>query len=293
MYVCRMTEILGTSHEIVLGETTLRYHESGPADGPAVVFVHGLLVNSQLWRKVVPPLAAAGLRCIAVDLPLGSHDIPTPKADLTPPGLAALIADFLDGLDLRDVTLVANDTGGALTQIVMTTRPERIGRVVLTNCDCFERFFPPLFAPLVATARVPGAIWLLVQLMRPAFTWRLPIAYGWLAKRAIDKPTMHNYLRPIQKQRGIRRDTGRVLRGVHRRHTLKAAELLPGFAKPVLLVWGSDDRVFPLAYGQRLAATLPDAELVPVADAYTFVPEDQPEALVDAVLRFVAQRAVA
>ena len=219
--------------------------------------------------------------------------MPAPKADLTPPGLAALIGDFLDALDLRDVTIVANDTGGALTQILMTTRPERLARVVLTNCDCFERFFPPLFTPLVGAARIPGALWTLVQLMRPRFTWRLPIAYGWLAKRPIDIAAMRTYLRPIQKKHGIRRDTARVLRGVHRKHTLRAAELLPSFDKPVLLVWASDDRVFPLAYGERLAALLPAARLVPVADSYTFVPEDQPQALVDAVLRFVEQPAAA
>jgi pimeloyl-ACP methyl ester carboxylesterase len=288
-----MTSALGRSGDVVVDGTTLRYHESGPADGPVVVFIHGLLVNAQLWRQVVAPLARAGLRCVAVDLPLGSHDIPAPQADLTPPGLAALIAGFLDTLDLRDVTLVANDTGGALTQLVMTTRPERIQRVVLTNCDCFERFFPPLFAPLVAAARVPGAIWLLVQLMRPPFTWRLPIAFGWLSKRPIDKATMRNYLRPVQKKHAIRRDVARVLRGVNRRHTLAAAELLPAFDKPVLLVWATEDRVFPLAYGERLAALLPDAQLVPVADSYTFVPEDQPQALVDAVLRFVGQPAAA
>lgn len=293
MYVMGMTQSVGTLRELDLATMTVRFYEAGPADGPVVVFVHGLLVNAQLWRKVVPPLAAAGLRCIAVDWPLGSHEIAAGAADLTPPGLAALIAEFLDALELTDVTVIGNDTGGALVQILMTTSPQRIGRVVLTNCDCFERFFPPLFAPLVAMAHLPGAIWMLVQLMRPSFTWRLPIAYGWLAKRPIDKPAMRAYLRPVQKKRAIRRDTGRVLRGVNRKHTLTAAELLPQFEKPVLLVWGTEDRVFPLSYGQRLASTLPNAELVSVADSYTFVPEDRPDALVEAVLRFVGQPAAA
>jgi pimeloyl-ACP methyl ester carboxylesterase len=288
-----MTEPLGVAHEVELSTATLRYYEAGPADGPVLVFVHGLLVNARLWRKVVPALAVSGLRCISVDWPLGSHDIPAPRADLTPPGLAALIAEFLDGLDLSDVTVIANDTGGALTQLLITSRPERVGRVVLTNCDCFERFFPPLFAPLVALAHIPGALWVLVQLMRPSFSWRLPIAYGWLARRPIDKPTMRAYVRPVQKQRAIRRDTARVLRGVHRKHTEKAAQLLPGFDKPTLLVWATADRVFPLSYGQRLAEVLPRAQLVSVDDSYTFVPEDQPQALIDAVLRFVGQPAAA
>ena len=288
-----MSESLGTERTLDLGPATVRWYDSGPADGPVLVFVHGLLVNARLWRKVVPPLAAAGYRCITVDWPLGSHDIAAPSADLTPPGIAGLVGRFLAALELHDVTIVANDTGGAITQILVTTDPQRVSRVVLTNCDCFERFFPPLFAPLVALAHLPGAIWLLVQLMRPSFTWRLPIAYGWLAKRAIDKATMRAYVRPVQKDHAVRRDVARVLRGVDRKHTVRAAELLPAFDKPVLLVWAADDRVFPLSYGERLAATLPNAQLVPVADSYTFVPEDQPEALVDAVLRFVGQPAAA
>ena len=135
---------LGTPRDVTLSHATVRCFESGPSDGPVVVFVHGLLVNADLWQHVVPRLAAAGLRCIAVDWPLGSHEIPAPDADLTPPGVADLVAELLEVLDLRDVTVVGNDSGGAITQILMTRRPERIGRVVLTPSDSFERFFPPL-----------------------------------------------------------------------------------------------------------------------------------------------------
>jgi len=294
MYVFCMTQVLGTSRDVQVGSTTVRCYESGPANGPVVVFVHGVLVNAQLWRKIVAPLAQRGLRCIAVDWPLGSHEIPAPRdADLSPPALAALIADFLDVLDLRDVTIVANDTGGALTQLVMTSRPERIGRVVLTNCDCFERFFPPLFAPLIAMARVPGAVWLLAQLMRPRFAQRLPIAYGWLAKAPIDDEAMRSYLGPTRRSRAIRRDVARVLRAVDKRHTLAAADKLPSFDKPVLLAWARDDRVFPLRFGQKLAELLPDATLVAIDDSYTFVSEDRPDELARLVVEFVAAHAAA
>src|SRR5690349_2709607 len=128
MYVARMTpitrpETLGVVHEIDLGSATVRYFENGAIEGRVVVFVHGLLVNADLWRHIVPAAVEAGLHTYAVDWPLGSHAIPVPDADLTPTGLADLIAEFLDRLDLTDVTIVANDTGGALTQILMTRRP--------------------------------------------------------------------------------------------------------------------------------------------------------------------------
>ena len=108
-------------HEIELTPGTIRYRDVGR--GEPIVFVHGLLVNGDLWRKVVPPLARS-FRCIVPDLPLGSHvTAMRPDADLTPPGLARLIADLLAALDLRDVTLVGNDTGGALCQLVATRPP--------------------------------------------------------------------------------------------------------------------------------------------------------------------------
>lgn len=279
-------DALGTQHEVSLGHATLRYFEAGPSDGPVVVFVHGLLVNADLWQHVVPGLASAGFRTFAVDWPLGSHQVPTPDADLTPPGVAALIAEFLVALDLSDVTLVANDTGGALTQIAMTRHPERIGRVVLTPADSFERFFPPLFAYLPTLARIPGSLWLLAQTLRPTWAQRLPIGFGWLAKRPMGKAVTDSFLVPSRTSREIRRDLARFVSTVHRRHTLAAAEELPAFDRPVLLAWASEERHFPLSLAQRLAEVLPDARIVAIEDSYTFVPLDQPDVLTGLIADF-------
>src|SRR3954454_18378020 len=123
-----ISEALGEQHEVNLPQGTIRYRDRG--QGPPIVFVHGALVNGDLWRKVVPELAK-DFRCVTPDLPLGSHEIPMPaNADLSPPAVAKLIADFLAALDLTDVTLVGNDTGGAMCQLVVTSHPERIGRLV-------------------------------------------------------------------------------------------------------------------------------------------------------------------
>ncbi len=297
MYVWPMTPsarpaALGESRELTLDSGTLRYFESGPPDGPAVVLVHGLLVNADLWRQVVPGLADAGFHTYAVDWPLGSHEHPMPDADLTPPGVADLIAAFMDRLDLQDVTVVANDTGGALTQILMTRHPERIGRVVLTPSDSFERFFPPMFALLPRLAKVPGGTWLLVQALRLRFVQRLPIGFGLLTKRPIPRDTVDSYVLPSRRDGAIRRDLGAFLRTVHKRHTLTAAEQLPAFPHPVLLAWATEDKLFPLSLAERLAGRLPHATIVPIADSLTFVPEDQPAELVRLVTEF-AGRSVA
>lgn len=276
-------------NEIELSAGTIRYRDTG--QGPPIVFVHGLLVDGTLWRKVVPPLEGR-FRCIVPDLPLGSHTIPAhPTADLTPPGLAKLIGELLDALDLNEATIVANDTGGALTQILMTTRSDRIGRVVLTPCDSFDNFFPPMFRPLQWLARVPGGVNAAIQPLRIPALRRLPVAFGWLAKRPIPVEVTTGWLRPCQTDARIRRDTRKVLRGVDPRHTNAAAERLPQFAKPVLITWAPEDRVFPIEHARKLAALLPNARIEEVPDSYTFVPEDQPQRLADLIAGFAAARA--
>src|SRR3954465_7201855 len=188
-----ISDALGTPASVDLPAGRINYRERGT--GRPVVFVHGLLVNGDLWRKVVPQVAEAGFRCITPDWPLGSHEVAMrPDADLSPAGLAATLAAFLDALDLDDVVLVANDTGGALTQLVMTRHPDRIGGVVLTNCDAFERFFPPLFRYLQWLPRIPGAVPLMAQSMRLRLVRQLPNAFGSLTHRAIDADAMASYV---------------------------------------------------------------------------------------------------
>jgi pimeloyl-ACP methyl ester carboxylesterase len=260
-----------------LSQGPVRVRESG--EGPPIVFVHGLLVDGRLWDDVVAQLSGHA-RCIVPDLPLGSHrQAMHPDADLTPYGLARLIADVLEELDLRDVTLVANDTGGALSQIVVTRHPERVGRLVLTPCDAFENFLPPMLRPLqYIGGYVPGALAVVGQAMRSKALATSPLGFGPLALR--HRPELYlSWLEPVRSDRAVRRDLRKVLRGIRPRYTLEAAELLPGFRKPTLIAWADRDRMFPRAHAERLAELLPDARLETVADSRTFVPLDQPGSL--------------
>jgi pimeloyl-ACP methyl ester carboxylesterase len=297
MYV-RMTTTsaahpLGEAKELRLPQGTIRYREVGDPAHPPVVFVHGLLVNGLLWRKVVPQLAGE-LRCIVPDWPLGSHDVPlNAGTDVSPGGVARLIADFLAALDLADVTLVANDSGGAISQLLVTRHPERIGRLVLTSCDAYDNFLPPLFRYLQLLARVPGGAVVGMQMLRVRALRRLPIAFGWLVKRPIERAVEDAYVAPILRDAGIRRDTTAFLRGIDKRDTLAAAEQFGAFDKPVLVAWAAEDKVFPLRYGERLAAAFPNARLETIADSRTFVPEDQPERLAQLIAAFVREPAAA
>jgi len=280
---------LGELKEVALSAGTLRYRERGRGD--PVVFVHGALVNGDLWRDVVP-LLSDRYRCITPDWPLGSHEIAmAPDADLSPPGLARIIVSFLDALGIEKATLVGNDTGGALCQFVATDHPSRVSRLVLTDCDAFDIFPPRMFAYLKWSARIPGAIYLTAQSMRLRSNRRLPIAFGWLSKRRIPNEISDAYVRPITSDAGVRRDATKLLKGLDPKYTIAAAGKLAALDVPVLIAWARKDRFFPYRHAERLAQLIPNARLEPIEDSLTFVPEDQPERLAGLIGAFLESTA--
>lgn len=256
----------------------------GSPPTPVVLFVHGLLVDGSLWRKVVPRLD--GLRCVVPTLPLGSHRQPMrDRSALTPIGVADLLAEFMERLELTDVTIVANDTGGAITQLLLTRNPERVARVVFTPCDAFENFLPPAFKPLqwMAKARLLGAA---LQGMRIKPLRPTPLAYGLLTKRPIPAEVLEGWVRPALSSRDVRRDVTYFTRHIDKGLTLDAAAKLGAFDRPVLFAWSAEDRFFKISFAERLAAVFPHARVEPIADAWTFLPEDQPEVLAKLIAEF-------
>jgi len=276
--------------EVRLPQGSIRYREMGT--GEPIVLVHGLLTNGELWREVAPRLAA-DFRVLVPDWPLGSHEIPLDAgADLSPLGLAQIIADFLSALKLEGVTLVGNDTGGALCQLVAIHHPERLGRLVLTPCDAYENFLPPAFRPLQAAARIPGSIFGILQSLRAPAARRAPLAYGWVTKRADDALT-RAWIAPALSSKAIRREIASILKGISDRYTLEAAQRFAEFTKPVLIAWAPEDRFFKLRYGERMAREFPNARLELIEDSYTFVPIDQPERTAELIAAFAREPALA
>lgn len=271
--------------EVGLPAGTISYRESG--SGPPIVFAHGLLVDGTLWRKVTP-LLGERFRCLVPDLPLGSHrQAMNPTADLSPPGVARILADFMAALDLEEVTLVGNDTGGAICQLVATRHPERLGRLVLTPCDAYENFLPPFFRPLQYAAKVPGLLTAFMQPARFGAVQRSPLVFGMLISRdSMDPEVIDSWLRPYLSDAGVRRDAIKFLKAISNKYTLEAAERLREFERPALIAWAPDDRFFKLRYGERLAEAIPNARLVRIEDSRTFVSEDQPERLAREIADF-------
>ena len=259
----------------------MRYHDRG--SGSCVLLVHGLFVNGTVWEPLVR-LLEGHVRCVIPDLPLGAHTLPMNGADLSPPALAAMLAEFIERLQLTDVTVVGNDTGGALCQILCAHHPDVVDRLVLTNCDAFEHFPPAVFRPIEAAgASVPGLIAGLDLLLRMPWFRRAALTAVPVTIRPLPDDVLATWFAPLRNSR-IRAALQTVLQGISARHTVEAAEQLAHFPRPALIAWGARDRFFPLSDAARLTQTLPRARLEVIDNARTYVQFDQPRRLADLVL---------
>ncbi|GAA2848275.1 oxidoreductase [Actinoplanes cyaneus] len=259
---------------VTLSAGTVEYDDSGY--GPILVFLTGIFANTTLWRHVVADLGRDH-RCIVLEVPLGGHRVPMDAdADLSSPGLARLVAEFLDVLDLRDVTLVGCDWGGAQL-VVAHGLGERLARLVLLPQESFENFPPGLPGKvLYQSSRIPGATFLALQTLRIRGLRRSPMNFGLMSKRPIPDDILDAWLRPSLTSRLIRRDLLKYLRTTRAAEYLDAAALLTTFDRPALVLWAPESTMMRPENGARLAKALPRGRLVEVPDSYTLMPEDQP-----------------
>jgi pimeloyl-ACP methyl ester carboxylesterase len=272
-----------------LPQGTLAYRAAGPDAGRAVVFVHGLLADGRLWEPVAERLAAEGVRSYAPTLPLGAHQTPmNPGADLSPPGIATLVTDFLTALDLSDGTLVGNDTGGAICQVMLGGDTSRIGAAVLTNCDAFGTFPPRFLAPLFHALRHPWLVAWIAPALRSERVRHSPLGYGLLTSAPLDGELTRDWVRPLGS-RAIRRDLAALARGVHPRVLLDAASRFGQFTGPVRILWGDADPLFRLALGRQLSEAFPHASLATVPGGRTFLPLEHPDEVVGEILAAVRE----
>ncbi|MFG2123460.1 alpha/beta fold hydrolase [Streptomyces sp. NPDC048710] len=273
--------------QIELSAGTIDYEDSG-GEGPVVVLVHGLGFDESVWSEVVADLRP-DFRVLVPVLPVGSHRRPMhPDADLSAHGIARLLAEFLDRLDLRDVTLVQNDTGTA--QLLVGVRDERIARLVLTSCEALDNYPPGTQGRLLHRAsKVPGGLFLLIQSFRFPFLARMETSLGGMAKKPLPKELIARWYGPLLTSRDIRRDFAKFCREVDPECYVEAAGNLPSFTRPALVAWGAEDRMMPPATGRRLAELLPDARYVEIPDARTLVQLDNPAALTAEIRRFVKE----
>jgi pimeloyl-ACP methyl ester carboxylesterase len=278
---------LGTAKALELEEGTLEYFERG--NGPTLLLTHGWLSNANLWRKVVEILHPR-FRCIALDLPLGSHRTPmAPDADLSPAGIASLISAVADRLDLEEATLVGNDSGGAYSQIALASRErridERISKLALTSCETpFDEWPPRPFDGLPAAAADPKALGSLLAALEDPAVRSLPAAYGLLIKHPTAPEASDSYALPASRDPDVLRDVAKAMASASTAVVRTAAEaLIATWEDPVRLIWSDEDVVFPIEHAERYAEALADASLVRIGSSYSFTPEDQPTAVAAAI----------
>jgi pimeloyl-ACP methyl ester carboxylesterase len=276
---------LGEPRELDLQHGRLRYFDVGA--GEAIFFVHGAFVNANVWRKLFPLLSPT-FRCVAPDLPFGSHALAMRRdADLSERGIVSLIADAIEALGLEDVILVGMDTGGAVCQFAVTQRPERIGRLVLCSCDYRDNFPPRRFYHL----KLLPYIWPVAPFVFAPFRLRAvrraPNGFGPLTKRPVERAVEDSWALPSLESRAIARDVAKACRIFDKRRLNETADRLRAFERPALIAWSADDKVFPPSHARALADDLPNARLAWIDDSRTLSMEEQPEALADAIAEFV------
>jgi pimeloyl-ACP methyl ester carboxylesterase len=272
-----------TTQQVRVDGVDIAYTDTG--SGPTILFVHGVYVTGALWNDVVSELGG-GFRCVVPTWPLGAHSTPTGGADIGAEATARRIVHFIEALDLRDVTVVANDTGGGLVLTALgdaTLDKSRIGRLVLTNCDSYEHFPPGSFAHIVQLCRlsstVGGAILRLLA-TGPGQSFFLKA----VCRNAPAAPERRrDIFGAFATSSGARRDAVRVTASLDPALTLRAAPAIEAFDKPVTLVWGAADRLFPLDHARRLLNAFPQATLDEVPESSTFVMLDAPRELAAAI----------
>jgi pimeloyl-ACP methyl ester carboxylesterase len=273
--------------ELELTAGTIEYEDSG-GDGPVLVLLGGLVMDGAVWDPLVERLRG-DFRCVVPTLPLGAHRKPMRRdADLSLQGFAGIVRELLERLELDDVTLVQNDHAAAI--VLAAENPARVARLVISSCEAFENYPPGLPGKNVrATAFVPGGIYLTMNAMRVRALRRLPIAFGWMAKHPLPDELLDRWFAPLQTQAAVRRDFRKYVTGGRRRQMVEVCERLREFTRPALVVWTPEDKVQRPEHGRRFAELLADARLVEIADSYTLIMRDQPEAFARAIREFVRE----
>jgi pimeloyl-ACP methyl ester carboxylesterase len=277
--------------QLELSVGVIDYEDTG-GEGPLLVLLGGLAMDGSVWDPLVEDLRVDH-RCIVPTLPLGAHRQPMRRdADLTLAGFGRIVGELLERLDLRAVTLVQNDHAAAL--VLAGENPERVARLVISSCEAFENYPPGLPGKnMRVTALLPGGIFLAMNALRLRALRRTPIAFGWMAKRPLPDELLDRWLRPLQTQKGVRRDLRKYAISARRRQMREVCERLRAFTRPALVVWTPEDRVQRPEHGRRLAELLPDARLIEIRDSYTLIMRDQPQAFASAIREFVRDTASA
>ena len=253
----------------------ISYTERG--NGPAALFVHGVLLNGYLWRHQLQHLSDVR-RCIALDLLAHGDTQIAPDQDVSVTANARMLGEFLDALDIAQVDLVGNDSGGGIAQIFAATQPHRVRSLTLTNCDTHDNWPPEAFKPVLALSAAGGLRGLLEAMLTDKNAYRAEQALGpaYEHPQQVSDETIDIYLQPHVRSGQRTRDLERFVAGFDPIHTLRIEGGLRALHAPTLVAWGTDDVYFDVKWSQWLADTIPGTRRrVEFDGARIFFPEER------------------
>jgi len=262
-------------HSVLTPSGRISYLEQG--EGPVALFVHGVLLNGHLWRHQLAHLSTLR-RCIAVDLLAHGDTEIDPDQDVSVTANAGMLEEFLDALDIQQVDVVGNDSGGGIAQILAASHPERVRSLTLTDCDAHDNWPPEAFKPFLAMAAAGGLRGTLEALLADKAAYRSPQALGpaYEHPERVGDDTIEQYLRPLVRTAQRTRDLQRFLAAFDNAHTRAVEACLRKLGAPTLIVWGTDDVYFDVKWSRWLAETIPGTRRrLELTGARLFFPEER------------------
>jgi pimeloyl-ACP methyl ester carboxylesterase len=266
---------LATQHSVQTASGRISYTQQGA--GPVALFVHGVLLNGHLWRHQLAHLSTLR-RCIAVDLLAHGDTEIAPDQDVSVTANAKMLKEFLDALNIDQVDLVGNDSGGGIAQIFAALHPQHLRSLTLTNCDAHDNWPPEPFKPFLAMAAAGGLRGTLDAMLSDKSVYRSPQALGpaYEHPERLADDSIERYLRPLVRTETRTRDLQRFLAAFDNQHTLAVEAQLKTLKVPTLIVWGTDDVYFDVKWSHWLADSIPGTRRrVEFKDARIFFPEER------------------
>lgn len=264
-----------TRHSVATASGRISYVEQGT--GPVALFVHGVLLNSHLWRHQLAELSDVR-RCIAVDLLAHGDTSIAPDQDVSVTANADMLEEFLDALGIEQVDLVGNDSGGGIAQIFAALHPQRVRSFTLTNCDTHDNWPPEAFKPFLAMAAAGGLRGALDAMLADKNVYRSPQALGpaYEHPERLTDDSIETYLRPLVASEQRTRDLQRFLAAFDNKHTLAIETKLKTLQAPTLIAWGTDDIYFDVKWSHWLADAIPGTRgRIEFEGARIFFPEER------------------
>jgi pimeloyl-ACP methyl ester carboxylesterase len=275
VFVMEPNRSLSTKHSVQTASGRISFTEQGT--GPVALFVHGVLLNSHLWRHQQSGLSDIR-RTIAVDLLAHGDTEIAPQQDVSVTANAIMLKDFLDALNIDRVDLVGNDSGGGIAQIFAALYPERVRSLTLTDCDTHDNWPPEAFKPFLKMAAGGGLRGTLDAILEDKSIYRSPGALGpaYEQPEKVSDDTIETYLRPFVATSQRTRDLERFLAAFDNKHTLAVEPQLKTLREPTLIVWGTDDVYFDVKWSHWLSDLIPGTvRRIEFEGARIFFPEER------------------